>query len=99
MTLYNTEFILKDLNHHIQNKLPFSILRFGDGGIKFIHAVLHNEYDQLKAICDREGIPFDRVNDIINLWTKYANDANYIDIPDIYYTDQFWGKYKNKGKY
>ena len=52
-----TKIILNKLEKSIKTKTPFSILRFGDGTIKAIHAFLNNDYNQLKEISDQEGIP------------------------------------------
>ena len=30
----------------------------------------------------------------MKLWTKFFNEANYIDTPYVYYSDEFWPRFK-----
>ena len=96
--IYKVSSILKELDEAIINKNPFSIIRFGDGGIKLMHSVLYNDREQLIAICEREGLPEDRIIELIYLWGAYANKADYIDTPIVYFDNTFWGRYK-RGTY
>ena len=86
--------ILKDLEDSIDERRPFSLIRFGDGGIKLIHSYYFRDNKQLYEICRKEGLPSDRVDYIIKLWARYANEADYIDCLDVYSSKHFWGKYK-----
>ena len=86
--------ILKDLEDSIEEKRPFSLIRFGDGGIKLIHSYYFHDRKQMYEICKKEGLPSDSVNYIIELWARYANEADYIDCLDVYFSKHFWGKYK-----
>ena len=99
MKLFKTKEILKELRDSIKNKSPFSLLRFGDGGPKLIHSIIYNDIKQLKSICKREGIPESKILEVLELWGKYARQANFIDFPGIYFTDEFWGKYKKDFKH
>ena len=62
--IFKCEEILQDLNEHIIERKPFSLIRFGDGGLKFIYAVLNNDRYLLKYIHEKEGIPLERIIDI-----------------------------------
>ena len=86
--------ILKDLEDSIEEKRPFSLIRFGDGGIKLIHSYYFHDHKQMYEICKKEGLPGDSVNYIIELWARYANEADYIDCLDVYFSKHFWDKYK-----
>jgi len=86
--------ILKYLDTTIKNKEPFSLIRFGDGGLKMMNAHTENNNKNISIISKKEGVPSDKFKDVILLWTKYANDADYIDTPMVYDKKYFWGRYK-----
>ena len=86
--------VMKDLEKHIQEKQPFSLIRFGDGGIKYLHSVLYDDWRQLSIISKKEGIPLAKVLDIFELWGFYARHANYIDTPQVYFDEEFWPRLK-----
>ena len=98
MKIYKTKEILEDLNNSIIEKKPFSLIRFGDGGIKYIHSVLYNDHDQLFTILKKEGIPLNYVVEVLDLWGYYARRANYIDTPEVYFTHEFWPRLKGPEK-
>jgi hypothetical protein len=41
--MHTVDDILNKLDNCIQYKLPFSHIRFGDGGIKFLHGIIYND--------------------------------------------------------
>lgn len=94
MKIHKVSEILGELEHCINAKEPFSLIRWGDGGLKFIHAVLYNDRDQLKGIEYREGIPQELIPEIFELWGFYARRANYIDSPEVYFNNEFWPRLK-----
>lgn len=96
--VYKVKEILNELEYCIQNDLPFSHIRFGDGGVKFIHAVLNNDIIQLKVICKKEGIPLSEVVNVCKLWGYYARKANFIDTPEVYFSGEFWDRLRRPGK-
>jgi len=98
MKIYKVEEILKDLEYCIIKKKPFSLLRYGDGGIKFIHSILYNDYEQLNEIIIKEGMPKDLIIEVLELWGYYGRQANYIDTPEVYFTNQFWPRLKGPKK-
>jgi hypothetical protein len=96
--IYKIEDILNKLENCINFKLPFSHIRFGDGGIKFIHSLLYNDLDQLGGIAKKEGLPRRSLVEILELWGYYARQADFIDTPEVYYTGEFWPRIKKPGK-
>jgi len=94
MEVTRVKTILLDLERSIEEKKPFSLIRFGDGGIKFIHSVLYNDWKQLRVITKKEGIPLTKVLDIFKMWGFYARRANYIDTPQVYFDINFWQRIK-----
>ena len=98
MKIYKVEEILKHLEYCIRYKESFSHIRFGDGGIKFIHSMLYNDLDQLNTIVKKEGLPRHNLVEIFELWGKYARRADYIDSPEVYYNGEFWPRIKKPGK-
>ena len=55
MRIYKIDEILDRLQTCIDFKIPFSHIRFGDGGIKFIHSIIKKDIEQLNIIVDKEG--------------------------------------------
>jgi len=90
--------ILNHLEKAMNQKLPFSLVRFGDGGIKLIHSVLYNDELQLTQILNKEGIPQDKAKWLLLKWAVTARDADYIDTPEIYFTSYFWPRLRAIGK-
>ena len=98
MKIYTTQEILNKLEMCIQYKLPFSHIRFGDGGIKFMHCVLFKNLEQLEIIIDKEGLPAHKIMQIFELWGYYARRADFIDTPEVYYNGTFWPRIKKPNK-
>jgi hypothetical protein len=98
MKIYKIEEILNKLEKCIKYKLPFSHIRFGDGGIKYIHSILYNEKHQLSVIIKKEGIPRSKLLEVFELWGYYARQADFIDTPEVYFMDTFWPRVKKPGK-
>jgi len=98
MKIYTIEDIFDKLDWCIKNKLSFSHLRFGDGGIKYIHSIIYKDFEQLTTIIRKEGIPNQKVVEILELWGLYARQADFIDTPEVYYTGEFWERIKKRGK-
>jgi hypothetical protein len=98
MKIFTIEQILQKLEMCINTKQPFSHIRFGDGGLKFLHAILDGDLDQLNGIVNKEGIPIDSVVEIFELWGYYARQADFIDTPEVYFNGQFWERLKGPTK-
>ena len=96
--IYKIEDILGKLENCIEYKLPFSHIRFGDGGIKFIHSLLYDDMAQLATIVKKEGLPRQNLVEIFELWGYYARQADFIDTPEVYYNGEFWPRIKKPGK-
>ena len=98
MKIYRVGEILDHLDHCIRFRKSFSHIRFGDGGLKLIDAILNKDFDQLCLIMDKEGLPAHKILDIYRLWGYYARKANYIDCPEVYFSGEFWPRVKAPGK-
>ena len=98
MKVYKIEEILNHLEDCIKYKKSFSHIRFGDGGIKFLHAILYKDMDQLNIIVKKEGLPTDEFVQIFELWGYYARNADYIDTPEVYFTQYFWNRMRSAKK-
>ena len=96
--IYQVDDILEKLENCINNKIPFSHIRFGDGGIKFMDAILNANFEQMRIIISKEGLPAAKVVEIFELWGYYARHADFIDSPEVYFNDTFWPRVKKKGK-
>jgi len=96
--IYKINDILRKLENCIEYRLPFSHIRFGDGGIKFIDAILNANFDQIGIIIKKEGLPRGKIVEIFELWGYYARRADFIDTPEVYFDNTFWPRIKKKGK-
>ena len=96
--IYKVGEILNKLEYCIVNKKPFSHIRFGDGGIKFLHAILFDDTKQLARICKREGLPPEKLNEIFELWGYFARKADFIDTPEVYFDGCFWPRMRTPTK-
>ncbi len=98
MKIYKIKDILEKAETCIKYKKPFNMIRFGDGGIKFIHSILYHDFPQLNIIVKKEGLPLKDIIKIFELWGHYARRADYIDTPEVYYNGTFWPRIKKPGK-
>lgn len=96
--IYSVSEILKDLEHSISKKEPFSLIRFGDGTLKALDAFLLNDSNLLNAISIQEGIPIKSYEKIIQFWVQSANVSNYIDSAEVYFSGQFWPRLRTASK-
>ena len=94
MKVYKTLEVLQKLEDSINTKSPFSLVRFGDGGIKLIHSYFYNDNDQLDQIVEKEGIPRDKIKNLIDLWAMSATTADFVDTPYVYFSGEFWPRVK-----
>ena len=98
MKIYTTQEILEKLDWCIKHKKPFSHIRFGDGGIKFIHCILFKDIKQLNIIIKKEGLPAHKIIEVFELWGYYARQADFIDTPEVYFNNTFWPRIKKPNK-
>ena len=45
MKIYTIKDIFDKLDWCIEYKMPFSHMRFGDGGIKYIHSIFYKDFE------------------------------------------------------
>ena len=93
-----TSEVLNRLDYAIKNKNTFGLTRFGDGTTKAIHSFLTKDYTQLINISEQEGIPICVFERIIDFWKTSANHCDYIDTPEVYFSDKFWNRTKGPNK-
>jgi hypothetical protein len=86
------------LDSSIKEKNPFSLIRFGDGGVKAIHAYLFNDSEQLMIISKKEGIPLHKFSMLIEKWSKAARRSDYIDSQEMYFDGRFWPRLRKPAK-
>jgi hypothetical protein len=90
--------ILNSLDDSIINNKPWALLRFGDGGCKVIHSFLYEDIEQMDEISKMEGSPLSKFEKIINFWATSANCCNYIDTPEVYFSNKFWNRSRSLSK-
>ena len=74
------------------------MIRFGDGGIKAIHAYLFCDISQLSIIAEKEGIPLNKFEMLIEGWSDTARRASYIDSQEMYFDGRFWPRLRKPKK-
>ena len=98
MKVYKVKHILNKLEDCIERDIPFSHIRFGDGGLKYMAAVLIGDNKSLWDIVRKEGMPIERSVEILELWGYYARQADFIDSPQVYIDGFFWPRIKSEDK-
>jgi len=98
MKIHTVDEILGKLLFCIAKNKPFSHIRLGDGGIKLIESYLYHDYKQLEHIIQKEGLPRTGLEYVLKLWVRYVNEADFIDTPEVYYSDEFWPRVKRIDK-
>ena len=96
--IFKVDDILRNLSRSIADNTPFSHIRFGDGGLKFIDAFIRKDNEQLDKIVEKEGLPPSKLAEVFGLWGHYARHADFIDCPEVYYNGTFWPRIKKKFK-
>lgn len=98
MILFKVDYILRSLSRSIADNTPFSHIRFGDGGLKFIRAFIRGDDKSLDKIVEKEGLPSSKLAEVFGLWGYYARRADFIDCPQVYYDGTFWPRVQRKHK-
>jgi len=91
--IYKVKYILEELEDCMTNRKPFSTIRLGDGGIKMLHSILTNNQDRILSILKKEGISPTKIYPIFYLFGKYFSQANFIDTPEMYFSEKFWPRF------
>lgn len=98
MYINTVQEILNKLNSCIVRNTPFNLTRFGDGGLKLVRAFLTQKQKGLDLISEKEGLPKEKIHHILKLWVKYANQADFIDSPEVYFNGFFWPRIKKTNR-
>lgn len=93
--VYKLNYILNDIEEHVNKKEPFSLVRIGDGDLKLLAELVEGRINERKF--NRSGIPRDRGDWILKLYRDGCNNANYTTSFEMYYTDQFWNRSFSSG--
>lgn len=96
--MHKIKSIIQKIDDSIKNRKPFSLIRFGDGGIKLIGSIVSNDKEQIKLISEKEGIPENLFPNLVTEWAYFANKADFIDCPEVYYNNTFWPRCKKDFK-
>lgn len=94
MKIYKIDEILSKLKNCIEERKPFSHIRFGDGGIKMLASLFEKNIGHLEIISKKEGIPLNKMVYVAELWGYYARRADFIDTPEVYFNKEFWPRIK-----
>jgi len=92
--IYTVGEIFSELEDCITQKKPFSLIRYGDGGIKLLHSYFYKDKQELDKTCKKEGLLHHIIPEVIKLWGIYGSKANFIDHPEVFLLDNFWGQCK-----
>lgn len=86
--MFTLDHILKDIKNHIENQLPFSIVRLGDGDLKILYELTTGVFDSQRS--KRESYNLKNSKELLNSYIHACNSANYTSGFDIYSNGQFW---------
>ncbi len=90
--------ILTHLDSSIRERSPFSLIRFGDGGIKAIHSYIFCDVPQLSIISEKEGIPLNKFEMLIDGWAAAVKYTDYLDSQEMYFDGRFWPRLRKPQK-
>lgn len=93
--LYSVNYILNDIIEHLEKKQPFSLVRIGDGDLKLLSALSKGRPNNIKF--DRSGIPYNKVEWLLQLYRCSCNNANYISSFEVYKDQKLWHRNFSKG--
>lgn len=94
--IHTSEWIKQDIINHVEKSEPFSLIRFGDGDLKFIKCFIElkkqnvdffEEYDgKLDCVWKgyQQGVTFEKFPYVWNMYRDVSNRANYISSFDLY---------------
>jgi|WetSurSiteA1Bulk_404760.scaffolds.fasta_scaffold00522_12 hypothetical protein len=98
MKIFQVDEILNKLENCIVYRKSFSVIRFGDGGLKFICSLLERDNEELSNIVMKEGLPVDKLVEFFELWGYYARKADFIDCPEVYFDGTFWSRVRSENR-
>uniref|UniRef100_A0A6M3L1F7 Uncharacterized protein n=1 Tax=viral metagenome TaxID=1070528 RepID=A0A6M3L1F7_9ZZZZ len=87
--------ILDDIEDCVLRNKRFSLIRFNDGGLKVMDGILSGDKYTKIVQGRKEGIPQNYFGELLSGWAKCANEANYIDSPEHYFSTK---SMSNRGK-
>ena len=92
--IYKLDYILNDIHNHLISKKPFSLVRFGDGCIKWYAEASRGKMSRslLKKAAAQGNIPSKEILKFHERWIEPARESNYIDSFEPYFSDNFWDR-------
>jgi len=86
---YKLNQVLDDIDYHITNKIPFSIIRLGDGDISILKELVSGEFNSKRS--KREGYKKKDKDDILSIYRESCNNANYVSGFEMFLNNKmFW---------
>jgi len=85
---FKLNHILNDIQYHIQNNLPFSIIRMGDGDLQILNELSSSNFTSVRS--KRESYNLTNSKELLNTYIEACNNANYISGYDLYCNGEFW---------
>jgi len=95
MIIKSSEIVTK-IEEAVNNRTPFSLIRFGDGALKLLRGFLEDKPFLLQHN-RQEGIPLDFFDELVKMWAEYANEADFIDCHQDYFDDNLVTRDRTSG--
>lgn len=92
---YKVGHVLKDIEFHLNENKPFSLVRVGDGDLKLLSGLHKGRINKQKF--RRSGIPERDSNQVLKIYRDGCNNANYTSSFEHYSTYRMWNRKFSKG--
>lgn len=85
---FKLNHILNDIKYHVDNNLPFSIVRLGDGDLQILNELNTGNFSSTRS--KREAYNVTNSKELLNTYISACNNANYVSGYDMYLNREFW---------
>jgi len=85
---FKLNYILNDIKKHIDENIPFSIVRLGDGDLQILNELTTHDFTSVRS--KREAYNVTNSKELLNSYVEACNNANYLSGYDLYLNGEFW---------
>lgn len=85
---FRLNYILNDIKKHIDENIPFSIVRLGDGDLQILNELKTGNFSSVRS--KRESYNLLNSKELLSSYISACNNANYVSGYDMYLNGEFW---------
>jgi hypothetical protein len=85
---FKLNYILNDIKKHIDENIPFSIVRLGDGDLQILNELKTGIFSSVRS--KREAYNLINRHELLDTYVSSCNNANYLSGYDLYLNGEFW---------